>query len=156
MMKKWIISAVVFALALLAIGTPAFLYWRFTWVDFRTYDALARAAVAGQNPGVVAEGLECRRFEYEDNRVWRHPESTRVYHFTYYATNQISVSESPEGVTTTIPVYSISVNQDGSIRRASHGSHSYGPPSQSRTRNPEPPSGDLLDDILAPYIETNK
>ena len=57
---------------------------RFVFLNVGKYDSIARKAIAESHPEVDPSKLERRRFEYEDNRVWRYPHSTRVINIIYY------------------------------------------------------------------------
>ena len=101
---------------------------RFILLNVGKYDSIARKAIADAHPGVDPDKLDCRRFEYEDNRVWRYPNSTRVINIVYYATNDTVYYNLPSEVSRTIPTYNITLELDGSVRRMSTGTHSYNPP----------------------------
>jgi hypothetical protein len=103
---------------------------RFVFLNVGKYDSIARRAIADAHPGVDPHKLDRRRFEFEDNRVWRYPDSTLVLNFKYYATNDTVTQILPDGITTTIPTYSVTLERDGSVRRMSHGSHTYSPPAK--------------------------
>lgn len=101
---------------------------RFVFLNVAKYDSIARKAIAESHPEVDPSKLERRRFEYEDNRVWRYPDSTRVLNFIYYATNDTVYYDPPSEVSRTVPTYNVSLEQDGTVRRMSTGSHTYNPP----------------------------
>ena len=128
---------------------------RFVFLNVGKYDSIARKAIADSHPGVAPDKLDCRRFEYEDNRVWRNPDSTILWHFVYYATNDTVYYKLPSKDSRTVPTYNITLEQNGSIRRMSAGSHSYNLPEHKVEQVVAPYGAQVAESTGWDLIETN-